>query len=265
MVPRDCVVKKEIYEYPYLLQSEQLATDPLIDVIFISNGESQADRNWQQCKKIFGFAKRVDGVKGRLASYQAAANLSTSDWFLAVFAKCRVLDVYDNIGFGWQPDYWQQSKHYIFLNKNLETELIYGHMAPIAYNKKLMLENEGGLDMTLAQEHVVVPITVSETDLTDDPWLAWRTAFREVIKLNYYAEGELSVEGEYRLWAWQTKGSEWSQRGAIDAMAYIREHGLTEEAVMPTVEWSWLEAYFKKIYSADITEVITRSTSLSDK
>ena len=265
MIPRDCVVKKEIYEYPYLLQAEQLATDPITDVIFISNGESQAERNWQQCKKIFGFAKRVDGVNGRLASYQAAANLSKSDWFLAVFAKCRVLDVYDSIGFGWQPDYWQQSKHYIFLNKNLETELIYGHMAPIAYNKKLMLANQGGLDMTLAQEHVVVPITLSETDLSDDPWLAWRTAFREVIKLNYYAEGELNVEGEYRLWAWQTKGSEWSQRGAIDAMTYIRENGLAEEAVMPTVEWQWLEEYFKKIYSADITEVITRSTSLSDK
>jgi hypothetical protein len=265
LVPRDCVVKKEIYEYPYLTKSSFMATEPKIDVIFISNGESQAERNWQQCKKIFPHAKRVDGVNGRLASYQAAAQLSETDWFIAVFAKCRVLDVYDNIGFGWQPDYWQQSKHYIFLNKNLETELIYGHMAPIAYNKKLMLENQGGLDMTLAQEHVVVPITISETDLRDDPWLAWRTAFREVIKLNYYAEGELSVEGEYRLWAWQTKGSEWSQRGAIDAMAYIREQGLTEEAVMPTVEWSWLEAYFKKIYSADITEVITRSTSLSDK
>jgi len=265
LVPRDCVVKKEIYEYPYLEMATVFATEPRIDVIFISNGESQAERNWQKCKKVFGHAQRVDGVNGRLASYQAAAKLSSTNWFIAVFAKCRILDVYDNIGFGWQPDYWQQSKHYIFLNKNLETELIYGHMAPIAYNKKLMLENTGGLDMTLVQQHVVVPITISETDLSDDPWLAWRTAFREVVKLNYYAKGELSVEGEYRLWSWQTKGSEWSQRGAIDAMNYIREHGLTEEAVMPTVEWAWLEQYFKKIYNADITEVITRSTALSDK
>ena len=49
----------------------------------------------------------------------------------------------------WQSDYMQQDKHYIFHTKNPVTDLEYGHMGIIAYNKKLVLEcNDWGLDFT---------------------------------------------------------------------------------------------------------------------
>ena len=103
---------------------------------------------------------------------------------------------------------------------NLDLELTYGHMAPIAYNKQLMLENTGGLDMTLAQEHAVIPIVLSDTYLTD-PWDIWRTAFRETVKLMYYAKTDESIELKYRLHTWLNAEQTWYKNGAQDARDFF--------------------------------------------
>ena len=211
LVPRDCIVTKEIYEYPYLDRDINAATSIKLDVVFISNGEKDSRINGNRCFFIAPPDLTVhlsENVNGRLKAYKAAAEQSSSDWFLAVFAKCYMLDGFHY--FKWRPDYWQQPKHYIFHNYNFDLGLTYGHMAPIAYNKKLMLENTGGLDMTLAQEHAVVPLVISETRL-DDPWDTWRTAFRETVKLMYYAKTDNSIELEYRLDAWLKGDVVWTK------------------------------------------------------
>ena len=253
LVPRDCVVKKEIYEYPYLTHTDSAIQDKL-DIIFISNGEKQATENFTELnlKNPLDTEIKISyGVNGRLNAYQSAANLSDTDWFLAVFAKCFMTDTFKN--FSWRPDYWQQPKHYIFYNHNYDLDMTYGHMAPIAYNKKLMLENKGGLDMTLAQEHAVVPITISETRLID-PWETWRTAFRETIKLMYYAKNNNSIELRYRLDKWikaelcWTKHNPWYQYGSNDAKDFFESIDGDLGWILMTNEWDWLRQKFKSLY-----------------
>jgi hypothetical protein len=51
------------------------------------------------------------GVTGRVAAYHAAAEMSTTPWFFAVFAKLEVNPIFD---WSWQPDRLQEPKHYIF-------------------------------------------------------------------------------------------------------------------------------------------------------
>ena len=115
LVPRDCVVKREIYEYPYLEKKPGLATDSKPDIIFISNGEPQAVENYARLLDLCD-AKAVSGINGRLNSYQTAAKLASTDWFIAIFAKCWMLEDFAKLE--WYPDYWQAPKHYIFLNHN---------------------------------------------------------------------------------------------------------------------------------------------------
>jgi len=253
-VPRDCIVTKEIYEYPYLDRDINAATSIKLDVVFISNGEKDSRINGNRCFFIAPPDLTVhlsENVNGRLKAYKAAAEQSSSDWFLAVFAKCYMLDGFHY--FKWRPDYWQQPKHYIFHNYNFDLGLTYGHMAPIAYNKKLMLENTGGLDMTLAQEHAVVPLVISETRL-DDPWDTWRTAFRETVKLMYYAKTDNSIELEYRLDAWLkgdvvwTKDNLWYARGAEDAKNYFESVDGELSWIMLTNEWDFLRRRFNVLY-----------------
>ena len=259
LVPRDCVAKREIYEYPFLEKRPGMATDSRMDVIFISNGEPQAIENHTRLLDLCHDARSVNGINGRLNSYKAAAHISSTDWFIAVFAKCWMREEFQT--FEWYPDYWQEPKHYIFLNHNENNGLVYGHMAPIAYNTRLMLENKGGLDMTLAQAHAVVPVEISCTWLEGDPWLAWRTAFREVIKLLHYSNETPTIESQHRLWTWENQAigmdAEWLLRGARDARAYYERCGGELAWLIMSNEWDWCRKYFLDLYSAEATVSIT--------
>jgi hypothetical protein len=249
LVPRDCCVKKEIYEYEYLEKQYDPYLVPL-DIIFIHNGENNSGDNLSRLDSLMPSNTEIkvsSGVNGRLKAYQAAAELSSTDWFLAVFAKCSMKDSFSN--FRWRPDYWQQPKHYIFYNHNADLDLTYGHMAPIAYNKKLMLANKGGLDMTLAQEHAVVPMVISETRLTS-PWEVWRTSFRETIKLLYYAKQDQAnnIELQHRLCKWM-ESPDWYKKGADDAKSFFESVDGDLGWILVTNEWDWLMEHFNRIYA----------------
>jgi hypothetical protein len=250
LVPRDCIVKKEIYEYPYL--SKDICTNSIpMEIVFLHNGEADAYKNFDKLNHYaYDRPYMIQGVTPRLKAYQTAAEKVSTDWVLTVFAKCHMKNSFTD--FKWRPDYWQQAKHYIFYNENKDLGLTYGHMAPIAYNKRLMLENEGGLDMTMAQEHAVVPIVISETTLTD-PWDTWRTAFRETAKLLYYKKESNNLELEYRLETWLNAKQLWYKRGAEDAKNYFESTNGEFSWLMLTNEWDWLNKRFMSLYSADLT------------
>ena len=250
IVPKTAVpfVKTQLYDYPYIDKTQRILVDPRLDIVFISNGESNADQHWQDL--VYALQRghsnrtvRVDGVNGRVAAYHAAAQASHTPWFFAVFAK---LKVNSNFDWMWQPDRMQQPKHYIFHARNPINGLEYGHQAMIAYNKQLVLENTGhGLDFTLDQPHEVVPILSGTAWYADSPWMAWRTAFREVIKLKASLP---DVESEYRLNKWLDINSDeadpqWSRLGAEDAVEYYDAVSGDFAELRKSYDWAWLASY----------------------
>jgi hypothetical protein len=257
LVPKDCVVNTEIYEYPYLQKSYVLPAKP-IDVIFISNGEPDADVNYQQLLRYHPDAKHSQGITGRLASYKAAADMCETSWFLAVFSKCQMERALD-----WSPDYWQEPKHYIFHNHNQNTGLTYGHQAPVAYNVNLLKNTTGGLDMTMASKHAVVPIRLSSTYITDE-WQSWRTAFREVLKLMIYGEKTNSVEMQHRLHVWQhnATGPEADAQlmGAAFAVNYYIQYREVSDMLLKTAEWDHCWKLYQENYKPTLTVAMTLST-----
>jgi len=194
----------------------------------------------------------VQNVNGRSAAYQAAAKISTTNWFFAVFAK---LEVNPDFNWAWQPDYWQEPKHYIFHARNPVNGLIYGHQAMIAYNRRLVLSAQSsGIDFTLSQPHEVVPILSGVAHYNQDAWTTWRTAFREVVKLKHFQSVSTTVETEYRLKKWLSVAngdySEWSIRGSEDAVEYYTSVRGNYEDLKLTYEWQWLKDYaVKKHYN----------------
>jgi hypothetical protein len=247
LVPRECKnhIKTQIYDYPYIDKTHRMLKDEPLDIVFISNGEKDAEANFNWLTTVARHAiNRIhwsDGVTGRVAAYHAAANASTTPWFFAVFGKLRVNQHFD---WAWQPDRMQAVKHYIFHARNTINELEYGHQGMIAYNKKLVLENTGtGLDFTLDQPHEVVPILSGDAIYYTSNWVAWRTAFREALKLRASLP---DVENEYRLNQWLTidhGAGRWSSKGAQDAIDYYNEVGGDFNALKKSYEWSWLATY----------------------
>ena len=249
LIPRDAhsSIREQIYDYKYL-EKKKLNPGQLLDIVFIDNGEINADDNYQYLKWAAERANtikihRSSGVTGRVAAYRAAAELSTTPWFFAVFAKLEVSSSFD---WSWQPDYWQQPKHYIFHAYNPVNGLEYGHQAMIAYNQKLVLENTAsGLDFTLDQAHEVVPIVSGIANYHYSKWVAWRTAFRECIKLKHSLP---NVENKYRLTRWLTalnnvKNSEYSVWGAEDAVEYYDAVGGDFAELKKSYDWEWLASY----------------------
>jgi hypothetical protein len=258
-VPRDAkaYIKTQIYDYPYLGDNQWAKTyfaEQPLDIVYISNGEPNEEEyyRWLSYNTRANFSPGkihwVRGVNGRDAAYKAAAEASTTPWFFTVFAKLRVNAEFD---FKWQPDYWQGPKHYIFHAKNPLNGLEYGHQAMIAYNKQLVLNTkETGLDFTLSAPHEVVPILSGVAEFNQDPWMTWRTAFREVLKLKKFNEETPTVENTYRLKKWLTVANgeyaEWCLRGAADAVEYYESVNGDFDKLKLSYEWAWLRKYFNR-------------------
>ena len=246
VVPKVSVpyIKKQLYDYPNIDRTQRhLFTDKPLDIVFIDNGEINAEYNYLQIPHVSipNTIHRSSGVNGRVAAYRAAAELSTTPWFFAVFAK---LEVNKQFEWLWQPDQLQEPKHYIFHAQNPVNGLVYGHQAVIAYNKKLVLENTApGLDFTLDQAHEVVPLLSGTAHYHMDAWTCWRTAFRECIKLKHSLP---DVENEYRLKQWLNKDNtsgQWSIKGAEDAVHYYDSVGGDFEELKKSYDWAWLASY----------------------
>ena len=248
IVPKTAVgdIRTQLYDYPYIDKTLRLLKDEPLDIVFISNGENEAEwlYTWLE-GRILGLEpnklKRVENVKGRVAAYQAAARASSTPWFFTVFGKLQVDLKFD---WSWQPDRMQQPKHYIFHAKNPINGLVYGHQAMIAYNKQLVLENQGvGLDFTLDQPHEVVPILSGTANYHTSNWMCWRTAFRECIKLKASLP---DIENEYRLKQWLTVdpgAGQWSSKGAQDAVEFYDSVNGDPTELKKSYEWDWLASY----------------------
>ena len=255
IVPRQAIVevKEQLWDYEFIDKTHQTVDDKPLDIVFIDNGEVNREENYQHLTSTANTntIHRVSNVKGRVAAYQAAANVSTTPWFFAVFAKLKVEETFD---WTWQPDCLQQPKHYIFHAKNPINGLEYGHMAMIAYNKKLVLENTApGLDFTLDQQHEVVPILSGQANYADDEFMAWRSAFREVVKLKHSLSEDSDVETEYRLRSWLTKGEgvkgKWSMLGSQDAVDYYEEVNGSFDLLKLSYDWAWLNERYLALHT----------------
>jgi hypothetical protein len=260
LIPREIKahLKTQIYDYPYLEDEKTRITDyyegvnyPGCDIIYISNGEPDEEKWYEHLCYVsnggaFDNVQWVHGINGRTAAYQEAARRSRTPWFLAVFAKLEADPTFD---WQWMPDYWQEPKHYIFNSKNPVNGLEYGHQGVIAYNKRLVLENNNpGIDFTLSQPHESVPMLSGIAHFNQNAWMTWRTAFREVLKLKHFMNESPTIETEQRLKVWLTKAegafANECIRGANDAVDYYNEVNGDYEKLKLSFEWDWLEKRF---------------------
>ncbi len=193
-----------------------------MDIIFISYDEPGAEARYNKLKERFPRAKWSKGVTGQTLAYMAAAGMSKTDYFFAVFPK---IDIVDDFKFNFQPDRLKHPCHYIFNCYNEVIDCTYGHDGVILYNKQLVMNTrKPGLDFTLSQPVQTVNTLSAINKLDETPLLAWRTAFREVIKLKLQKQ---TVESNYRLKKWlamgKGKNAEWVNKGAKDGVEFVEK------------------------------------------
>ena len=255
MIPRECknYIKTQLYDYPYINKAhQQLLPGQQQDIIFISYDEGEANANYAKLIDRFPRAHRVHGIKGMENALAAAAAASTTPWYFAVFGKTELYPTFD---FSFQPDYFQQPKHYIFYSENRVNKLVYGEMAVIMYNCQLILDNrdqEFGLDYTTSFPHEVIPILSTYGNFDTSPYQTWRTAFREVSKLYDIQDRTPTIDTEYRIHIWETVANgpyaEWAIKGAADGREFFLKFKDDFDYRKNSFDWQWLRSYFLDRY-----------------
>jgi hypothetical protein len=185
---------------------------------------------------------------------EAAADAASTPWYYAVFAKTRLENTFD---FSFVPDRMQQPKHYIFNCRNSVNQLEYGHMGVVLYNcngiRQLNQQGNFGLDYTMSFPNESIPILSCHGDFNTTPYHTWRTAFRESAKLAYFESQSPTVEGNYRLNAWQTLAqgnhAEWCLKGSNDGVEFFQSTNGDLDMLKQSFKWEWLRAYFVSHYS----------------
>jgi len=251
LVPREAGahINEQVYDYENLLTFDQVE-DSKQDIIFISYDETNADENWAKLYRKFPRARRLHGVEGMENALRQAAEMSTTDWYYAVFAKT---ELHPDFNFDFLPDYWQNPKHYIFHAENPMNGLVYGHMGVILYNCDIVKElKKFGIDYTMSARHTVVPEVSAIARFNSNPYQTWRTAFREAGKLAQFCDESPDIETHYRLKIWLSKAdgeySEWCLRGARDGYLFYQENKENKDILQNAFDWKWLREYFTGLY-----------------
>jgi len=254
LVPRYSI-KKELHEYSPKLLLKGKSTPVHFDIVFIHNYEPQHEENYQTLLSAAegkpNGIKVVAGVQGRNQAYKAAASISDTEYFYAVFAKIKTNP---NFGFDFVPDTLKSPRHYIFDCYNPVIDYTYGHQAIILYNKKMVLENNGtGLDFTLSQEHDHIKILSAETTFYSDPQVAYRTAFREVVKLLYAKKTHPTVEGNHILLKWYTESdiqnANYVRDAYKDAVDFVDKHSADFNELFQSYEWHFVDNLYQHRYN----------------
>ena len=112
------------------------------------------------------------------------------------------------------------------------------------------------LDFTLSKKHTVVPIVASIAQFNTDPWVTWRSAFREVIKLKQEVDNGAGVEIKYRLDTWckraDGENAEYCLAGANDALEFYHSVDADPDELQKSFHLDWIKDWYYNKYKVKI-------------
>ena len=222
----------------------------VLDVVFISYHESNAEENWQRVLQKAPNAKRVDGVAGILNAHRAAAELAETDMFFVVDGDAYLVDEFD---FTFSPDIFNRNSAYVYRSINPINRLSYGYGGvKVLPKQQVMYSDTNNVDITSSVASGLIPIDqVSNiTAFNTDSFITWRSAFRECAKLAAaIIENSIGSDNAFRLRSWQTFGQE--QPYGADAIAGAKlgeEYGRTHRDDPEKLKLINDRAWLKEIY-----------------
>ena len=180
----------------------------MLDIIFLSYNEPNANANWDNLRDRFPHAKRLHGVKGIHRAHRMAADLCFSNMFWVVDGDSIILDSFN---FSEPIGIWEEST-YVYRAKNPINDLEYGYGGIKLIPKKYALTiDESTVDMStsIAPHFTAVDQIASVTMFNTDPFSTWKSAFRECVKLSSkIIDRQIDTETEHRLDTWCTVGAD---------------------------------------------------------
>jgi hypothetical protein len=219
------------------------------DIIFISYQEPTADENYQTLLERFPRAKRIHGVKGIHNAHIEAAKLSTTDMFWVVDADAIVEPTFNfEVDQFPEHDTYTKSIVRVWRSRNPINGLRYGYGGIKLLPKNLTINMDlSKPDMTtsISPSFTAMPEVSNITCINTDPFTAWKSAFRECVKLSSKTiTGQVDRETEYRLSVWCSTGAdkqygEYAIKGAIAGKEFgtINKDNIDQLKLINDFDW----------------------------
>ena len=234
---------------------EVASTAKPYDIVFISNGEQNADENYKLLKQRYPHAKRVDRVKGIHQAHIAAAKLCTTEMFWVVDGDAQLLDDFDLDYQIAEYDLDGKQTVYVWRSFNPVNSLVYGYggvkLLPTQLTKDVDV-NSTDMTTSISNKFKGINRMSNTTAFNTDAFSAWRSGFRECVKLaSRTINRQVDEETEFRLNAWCTRGEDkpfgnYTIAGAILGREYGERNKGRPEKLKMINDFNWLQEQFNR-------------------
>lgn len=176
----------------------------MLDIIFISYDEPNADKNFSLLTDRFPHARRVHGVKGIANAHILASKKALTQFFYVVDGDAVIKDSFN---FSFVPSKGDEDFVHIWYAEN-PIGIAYGYGGVKLFSKKFFsnVKNQVDFSTTLTKDVKIHTEISCITHFNSDEIRAYRGAFREAAKLNDVLHGEHSekmiAEAGERLSKW---------------------------------------------------------------
>jgi len=220
---------------------------PLLDVVFISYDEPNAEENWQRLLEFVPYAHRVQGVTGIFEAHKAAAKLVDTDMFFVVDG-----DTYIEDGsiFNGQPGLFDRTYTYIWNSRNPVNDLIYSNGGIKLFPRNLILKqskwNKLDFAISISEGVIVKEEILSIHSFNTDEFNTWKTAFRECVKL--YTTNQMIKLDKWLQSDVEQPFGESAVQGAQDGYEYAKDNRDDMKLLMKINDFNWLKKYYEEKY-----------------
>ena len=224
----------------------------MYDIVFISYNEALADHNYKTLCERFPIAQRVQGVKGIHQPHIEAAKVSVTKMFWVVDADAQIVE---DFNFDYQVNEYNLETVHVWQSRNPINDLQYGYGGVKLLPKQLTLEmNTDTTDMTtsISNNFKAIKQVSNITGFNSDPFSAWKSAFRECVKLSSKViDRQENDETEHRLNIWCSKGANRPYGDfAIEGAKQGRKFGIEHKDKLNLInDFDWLKQQFKETCS----------------
>ena len=228
------------------------------DIVMVTYNELNAEENWNNLKKRFPRAKRIDGVKGIHNAHIAAAKLATTKMFWIVDGDAII---HKNFHFDYIVHPNKMDWVHVWRGINPINDLEYGFGGIKLFPKVMTLNMDMSKpDMTTSISTKYKPVfEVSNiTCFNTDEFSAWRSGFRECCKLaSKVIDRQNDCETIERLDTWCTVGADrpfgkYAIEGAIAGKEYGEANTGNLESLKKINDFEWLRQIYDNTYNTCI-------------
>lgn len=233
----------------------------MYDIFFISYDELNADQNWSTLTRRFPKAKRVHGVKGINNAHAACADQSLTRMFWTIDGDTVVDDTFD---FSYAVMPWDTKYLHVWYSRNPVNGLEYGYGAVKLWPGVVAKhKTENWLDFTTTVGRIkIVDDIVSTTHFNTDSYNAWKSGFRESVKLCANIFHNNNSESIERLLTWLNIYNNVPHAldtitGARDAIKFVTDAMFNIDQLKLINDFDWLKNRFQqsKIIDADFNKI----------